>query len=167
VNRDQLEHVIREVGRRTGLEYFYIIGSSAILATLPKPIDAVLYKSRDVDVIPAPKDISKTEALADQLDWVLGEGSDFEIEHGYYVQGVTQTTPTYAPHGWEARALPIRVDRYTGLCMEAHDLALSKYGAGREKICCSPERWLKPEYSTRPYCCNVCKMLKPKTSYVP
>lgn len=133
MNRRQLEHIIREVGRRTGEEYFYIIGSAAVLAILPDATDAALVGTRDVDVLPAPVDASKTEALADQLDWVLGEGSDFEIEHGYYVQGVTQATPTYAPQGWQARAIPIRVDSYTGLCMEVHDLTLSKYGAGREK----------------------------------
>lgn len=31
------------------------------------------------------------------------------------------------------RTVPVKVDGYTGLCMEIHDLALSKYGAGREK----------------------------------
>jgi vacuolar-type H+-ATPase subunit B/Vma2 len=29
--------------------------------------------------------------------------------------------------------VPVKVDGYTGLCMEIHDLVLSKYGAGREK----------------------------------
>jgi hypothetical protein len=32
------------------------------------------------------------------------------------------------------RAVPIRVDEYTGWCMESHDLVLSKLGAGREKV---------------------------------
>jgi len=32
-----------------------------------------------------------------------------------------------------ARAIPVRVDRYTGWCMDPHDLVLSKLGASREK----------------------------------
>lgn len=31
------------------------------------------------------------------------------------------------------RARPVEASGYTGLCMEAHDLALSKFGAGRPK----------------------------------
>jgi hypothetical protein len=34
---------------------------------------------------------------------------------------------------WKARARPVRVETYTGWCMEPHDLVLSKLGVGREK----------------------------------
>lgn len=81
MNRQQLEQVIEEVGRRTGLEYFYIIGAAAILAELPEPSEAALVQTRDVDVVPGIADTSEEERIADQIDWVLGEGSDFEIEH--------------------------------------------------------------------------------------
>ena len=37
-----LKHVIREVGERTGLDYFFIIGSAAVLASLPKAADPAL-----------------------------------------------------------------------------------------------------------------------------
>lgn len=130
MKRSQLEHVILEIGRRNDLEYFFIVGSAAILAFLPDPPEGALTATRDVDVIPPEDD----DALADRLSWVLGEGSEFEIEHGYYVQGVSWSTPAFAPSGWHLRACPIQVDnRYTGLCMEPHDLVLSKLGAGREK----------------------------------
>lgn len=129
MRRAQLEHVILEVGRRNDLEYFYIIGSAAILAVLPDPPEGALTATRDVDVIP-PHDDDK---LADRISWVLGEGSDFDIEYGYYAQGVSWSTPQFAPRNWHLRALPVRVQRYTGLCMEPHDLVLSKLGAGREK----------------------------------
>lgn len=130
MKRSQLEHVILEIGRRNDLEYFFIVGSAAILAFLPDPPEGALTATRDVDVIPPEDD----DALADRLSWVLGEGSEFEIEHGYYVQGVSWSTPQFAPRDWHLRACPIHVDnRYTGLCMEPHDLVLSKLGAGREK----------------------------------
>ena len=127
--RSQLQHVILEVGRRFDLRDFHIVGSAAILAVLPNPPEGALTAPRDVDVIPPLDD----EHMADPISFDLGEASDFDLEHGYYAQGVTSATPKYAPCGWKARAVPIRVEKYTGWCMEAHDLVLSKLGAGREK----------------------------------
>lgn len=126
---NQLRHVILEIGRRFDLSDFHIVGSAAILAAVPNPPEGALTATRDVDVIP-PQDDERT---ADRISFVLGEAIDFDLEHGYYAQGVTSRTPTYAPRGWKARAVPIRVEKYTGWCMEAHDLVLSKLGAGREK----------------------------------
>ena len=127
--RSQLQHVILEIGRRFDLEDFHVIGSAAILAVLPDPPVGALTATRDVDVIPPDDD----ERLADRISFVLGEASDFDAEYGYYAQGVTSRTPTYAPRGWRARAIPLRVGQYTGWCMDPHDLVLSKLGAGREK----------------------------------
>lgn len=127
--RHQLQHVILEIGRRFDLSEFHVIGSAAILAVLPDPPVGALTATRDVDVIPPNDD----ERLADRISFVLGEASDFDIEHGYYAQGVTSRTSTYAPGNWKARAVPVQVETITGWCMEAHDLVLSKLGAGREK----------------------------------
>jgi hypothetical protein len=129
VVRSQLQHVILEIGRRFDLRDFYIIGSAAILAVLPNPPEGALTATRDVDIVPPDDD----ERLADQISYVLGEASDFDLEHGYYAQGVTSATPTYAPTGWMERAVPVRIEAHTGWCMEAHDVVLSKLGAGREK----------------------------------
>jgi hypothetical protein len=129
VYRSQLQHVILEIGRRFDLYDFHIVGSAAILAVLPNPPEGALTATRDVDVIPPQDD----ERMADRISFVLGEASDFDLEYGYYAQGVASSTPRYAPTGWKARAVPIRVEKYTGWCMETHDLVLSKLGAGREK----------------------------------
>ena len=91
--RNQLQHVILEIGRRFDLKDIYIIGSAAILAAIPDPPEGELTATRDVDVI-APRD---EERLADQISFVLGEASDFEAEYGYYVQGVTSETPNMRP----------------------------------------------------------------------
>jgi len=129
MQRHQLQHVILEIGRRFHLRDFYIVGSAAILAVLPDPPAGSLTATRDVDVIPPGDD----EQLADRISFVLGEASDFDIEHGYYAQGVSLRTPAFAPADWQGRALPVRVAEYTGWCMEPHDLVLSKLGAGRDK----------------------------------
>ena len=129
MQRHQLQHVILEIGRRFDLPEFYIVGSAAILAAIPDPPAGSLTATRDVGVIPPGDD----EQLADRISFVLGEASDFDMEYGYYAQGVSLRTPAFAPADWQARALPVRVAEYTGWCMEPHDLVLSKLGAGRDK----------------------------------
>ena len=130
MRRPQLEHVTLEVGRRNDLEYFYIIGSAANLAVVPDPPEWALNVTRDADVISPHQD----DALSDRISRVLGESLEVVIEHGYYVQGVSRSTPAFAPQGREQRANPVRVQtRHTGLCMEPHDLVIGKLGAGREK----------------------------------
>jgi|SRR5579871_1302260 len=133
MRRQDLDYVIAEVGRRTGLDYFYIIGSAAVLASLPASRDPALVSTRDIDILPSPEEPARQQEYADRLDRLFGEMSAFDAEHGFYVQGVDSTTAKYAPAGWRERAIPVRAGDVTGLCMEPHDLALSKYGAGREK----------------------------------
>lgn len=129
MRRAELQRIIYEVGSRFEQDRFYIIGSAAILAVLPEPPEGALTATRDVDVIPR----GDEDAIANHISNVLGEASDFDIENGYYAEGVTSETPTYAPSGWKHRAIPVQVDVYTALCMEPHDLLISKLGAGREK----------------------------------
>ena len=37
------------------------------------------------------------------------------------------------PEGWESRLVPVPTAAGTGLCLEPHDLLISKYVAGTEK----------------------------------
>ncbi len=129
MRRAQLQHIILEIGERFGLTEFYVIGSAAILAFLPDPPEGALVATRDVDVIPSAGD----EKVADQISYVMGEASEFDMAHGYYAQGVTLSTPVYAPRNWQSRTIPVQVGRFCALCMEPHDLLISKLGAGREK----------------------------------
>jgi hypothetical protein len=127
--RNQLQHVILEIGRRFDLKDIYIVGSAAILAAMPDPPEGELTATRDVDVIP-PRD---EERLADKISFVLGEASDFDAEYGYYAQGVTSETPAFAPVDWRSRTIDIPVAGTVGHCMDPNDLVLSKLGAGRPK----------------------------------
>lgn len=129
MRRNQLQHVILEIGQRFDLKDIYIIGSAAILAAIPDPPEGELTATRDVDVIP-PRD---EERLADQISFVLGEASDFDAEYGYYAQGVTSETPEYAPSDWKSRTIDIPVAGIVGRCMDPNDLIISKLGAGRPK----------------------------------
>lgn len=130
MRRRELQHIVLEVGERFALTEVFVIGSSAILAVLPDPPEGVLTTTRDVDIIP-PND--EDERMADQISFVIGEASPFDIEYGYHAQGVSLKTPTYAPHGWQARTVDVSVGKIVAHCMEPHDVVLSKLGAGREK----------------------------------
>ena len=71
----------------------------------------------------------------DDVDLAIGEGSFFHETYGYYAQGVGPETATL-PGGWQDRL--VRVENantggVAGLCLDTHDLAISKYVAGREK----------------------------------
>lgn len=133
MDRGKLQLIIYEVGRRLQLESFYVIGSAAVFASLPMSTDTVLTRTQDVDVAFGPSGDIAAEELATRVDWLIGEGSDFDIEYGVHGQGVSLDTATFAPAGWTERCIPVEVEGYRGLCMELHDLAISKYGAGREK----------------------------------
>ena len=72
---------------------------------LPNPPEGALTATRDVVVIPPNDD----ERLGGRISFVLGEASEFDLEHGYYAQGVTSKTPRFAPANWMSRAVPVRL----------------------------------------------------------
>ncbi len=77
----------------------------------------------------------RSPELADKVDGAIGEASKFHEQFGYYAQGVAPDTAKL-PRGWQRRLVRVENSNtggYAGLCLEAHDLAISKYAAGREK----------------------------------
>jgi hypothetical protein len=59
----------------------------------------------------------------------------FQDTYGYYAQGVTPQTATL-PSGWRKRLIPYSTpatNGVTALCLEPHDLWISKAVAGRPK----------------------------------
>jgi hypothetical protein len=130
VKREQLEHLIRAAGDVSGSRRLIVVGSQAILGQHPydAPVRATL--SREADLIP----IDAPEA-ADAISGALGELSTFDESFGYHADGVGLDTATL-PSGWRDRLVAIdnpNTNGYIGLCLELHDLLLSKYFAGRDK----------------------------------
>lgn len=129
MRRSELEHAIRAACDVAGVTEIIVIGSQAILGQFPDA-PGELRQSREVDVF------STTSPAAPELiDGVLGELSQFDQTHGFYVHGVGPET-AILPAGWEERLIPVRNENTrgcTGWCLEAHDLAASKLAAGREK----------------------------------
>lgn len=131
MKREQLEHVIRASSRICVEPVFVVIGSQAILGTHPDTLEAALVRSVEADLYPL-----YAPAKSDLLN-AIGWGSEFHNTYGYYVDGVDDSTATL-PEGWIDRVRAVDVEltdgaMARGLCLEPHDLAVSKLAAGREK----------------------------------
>ena len=129
MKRSELEHLIRAAGSIANDPEIVVIGSQSILGQFPNAPPSLLV-SAEADVFP----LNHPE-LSDLIDASIGEGSPFHELYGYYAQGVDERTATL-PHGWRERLVKISNPNtvgITGLCLDVHDLAISKYVAGREK----------------------------------
>ncbi len=126
MTRSQLEHLIRAAATIAEDDEIVVIGSQAILGQVPDP-PAELCRSMEADLWP----LNHPERW-ELVDGSIGELSPFHETFGYYAQGVGPETATL-PAGWESRVVPLRSRGATGLCLEVHDLVISKYVAGREK----------------------------------
>ena len=147
MERHELEHIIRAAGEIAQVKKMIIFGSQSILAQFPdvsKHISEldnsktsilvqnrkILIKSIEADVM-----IPDSEEKTELVEAVLGELSLFHDTFGYYAQGVDLTT-SKLPEGWEDRLVEIcneNTNGISGMCLEIHDLMISKLYAGREK----------------------------------
>lgn len=130
MNWAQLEHVIRAAGTIADVDELVVIGSAALLGTLPDPPAALVVRSMEADLYPP-----AAPHLADLIDGSIGEGSPFHETFGYHAHGVAEETAVL-PSGWRARALVRTTPGMQGrraVFPDIHDLALSKLVAGRAK----------------------------------
>ncbi|HNQ72727.1 MAG TPA: hypothetical protein PKN95_03880 [Verrucomicrobiota bacterium] len=129
MQRPQLEHIIRAAIGITGATEIVVIGSQALLGQFPHAPTALLV-SIEADVF-----TFRDPADADLIDGSIGEGSPFHQTFGYYAHGVAEETAILPP-GWKERLVRLQnsnTGNGCGLCLEAHDLAVAKLAAGREK----------------------------------
>lgn len=129
MNRTQLEPIIRAASAITDSQAIVVLGSQAIHAQHQRvPKEALLSMEADV----YPKDCPER---ADLIEGSIGEHSYFHDTFGYYAQGVSPST-AILPTGWQDRLQIIHNENTgtgIGLCLELHDLVLSKFVANREK----------------------------------
>ena len=129
MTRLELEHLIRAAASVADEDELVVIGSQAVLGQFPDA-PAELLRSVEADLYPR-----HAPGKADLIDGSIGEGSPFHDAFGYYAQGVGPETAVL-PAGWEVRLIPIsnaNTRHATGWSVEIHDLAISKYVAGRKK----------------------------------
>ena len=129
MTRAELEHAIRAACDVANDPEIYVFGSQAILGSVPDA-PAALRQSAEADVVP-----KNFPDRSDDIDGALGELSHFHRTHGFYVHGVSLPTAKL-PEGWSDRCIRVQNDNtrgHSGLCLEAHDLALAKLAAFRDK----------------------------------
>lgn len=130
MRRDQFEHVIAAAANVIGEDEFVVIGSQAILGLLAEPPEELL-QSMEADIYPL-----RDPGLADAVEGVLGDGSAFEQQFGYYAHAVGPETAK-APAGWMDRLVRVEIPprlgsdrRLVAWCLEVHDLVLAKLARG-------------------------------------
>jgi hypothetical protein len=129
MNRSNLEHIIRASAAITGANKIVVIGSQSILGPHPNaPRECLISQEADVFTFRDAKD-------GELVDGSIGEGSPFHSTFGYYAHGIAEETAILPP-GWKSRLFTLKNENTgtgEGLCLEPHDLAVSKLAAGREK----------------------------------
>lgn len=133
MNREQLAHVLRAAATVVDDGGIVVVGSQAILGTYDSddlPEEATMSVEADVAFWDDPD-----EAKSDRVDGAIGEYSPFHQQFGYYGQGVSVATAVL-PAGWRDRVVRFDLadaEPSAAVCIEAHDLVVSKLVAGREK----------------------------------
>jgi hypothetical protein len=129
MKRAELEHIIGAAATIADDDEIVVVGSQAVLGQFPDAPDD-LCVSNEADVWPRNR-----PERSELIEGSIGELSMFHETFGYYAQGVGPETAVL-PDGWESRLIPVKTPATrgaTGLCLEIHDLVISKYVAGREK----------------------------------
>lgn len=132
MNRDQLHALLTEARRQTQHTEFVIVGSLAILGAVSEP-PSTMVVSIDVDTY-LKNDPQRTGELVE----ALGQGSPFEDEHGYYLDPVSPSLPSF-PDGWRDRLIELDFGDVRAFFVDPNDVAVSKYMRGEDR----DMRWLR------------------------
>lgn len=133
MRRSELAHILRAACDVTNDPRILVIGSQAILASFDEealPLEATMSIEADLAFFDDPE-----ERKSDLVDGAIGELSPFHDEFGIYGQGVSLSTATL-PTGWQERLTSFdhpEAGESRAVCLEPHDLVVSKLVAGREK----------------------------------
>jgi uncharacterized nucleotidyltransferase DUF6036 len=133
MRRGELEHVLRAACEIAGAAEALVIGSQAILGSFSEDaLPPEAFRSIEVDLAFL-DDVN--DERSDRVDGAIGELSPFHETYGYYAQGVSVST-AILPSGWQDRLIMFDTPRTApgrGLCLEPHDLVVSKLVAFRRK----------------------------------
>lgn len=128
MERSELEHLLRAAGEIIDERQFIVIGSQSILGKYPNAPEELL-RSREADFI------AKNKPERTRMLEAIGEASRFYETHGYYVDPVDSRTAVL-PKDWKSRLVNVSspsTKGVTGLCLDPHDLFISKIAASRDK----------------------------------
>ena len=127
MKKQQVDHVLRAAGRITGQKQFVIVGSQALHGKHPDLPDEIC---RSAEVVPDRKGHSQQDGMA-QRRRGLALPPVLRV-----LRRSRQRIDGHAPArmAWALVNLPEGdTEGVRGLCLDPHDLAISKYYARREK----------------------------------
>jgi len=121
MRRNDLQRLFARAKELTGATDFVVLGSLAALG-YTGDVPPRMAMSVDVDAY-----IKNDPARVFELARLLGQGSVFEAEHGYYLDPISPTVATL-PAGWEQRLVRIGLEpEVVAWFLEPNDAAVSKY----------------------------------------
>ena len=130
LSRVDLELALDVCAAAVGEREFIVVGAISILGPCAAP-PAALLMSADIDLFPRSRDSAEVNAVIAQR---CGAGSEFEDEHGFYVESLGRWTLSTALPGWEDRLVKVESPAgVAGWCLSALNLAVVKLDAAREK----------------------------------
>lgn len=130
LSRADLQLALETCAAATGEREYIIVGAVSIVGQCPEPPPS-LVMSADIDLFPRNRESAEVNSV---IAARCGAGSEFEDEHGFYVEGVGRRTLLTAPPGWEERLIRVEsASAVVGWCLSALDLAVVKLDAAREK----------------------------------
>lgn len=124
-----LATLFEEARRRTRHTEFVVVGSLSALGVLdPGAIPPRMLMSIDVDCF-----TRNDPGRIFELNAALGQGSEFEAVHGFYLDPISPDLPTL-PESWRHRL--VRVPLPNGIVvffLDPNDAAVSKYARGEPR----------------------------------
>lgn len=134
-----LDRAVRALCEYFNTDTTIIIGSQAILVGWP---DAPALMRTSVEIDAYPCNAREWEAMhpdaeaSEEISVLFGYLSDFHTAHGFYIDGVDETTARLPP-GWRERAVSRAVHSYgrmvSAIAPATNDLIVSKLHPLREK----------------------------------
>ena len=116
---EDLLRVVRALAYEFETDTVFVVDSQAILASMPDAPEAAR-ESPEIDAFPANARIWElTEAkrtrdgvqpiASEHIDGLFGSESQFHRTHGFYIDGVDETTAKL-PKGWQGRAVRVQTE---------------------------------------------------------
>lgn len=141
VGRHDLERAVRAIAEHFDTDEVYVIGSQALLVGRPD-VERALRMSQEFDIYPGnAKDWESSQSerieASEEINAHFGEGSQFHRTHGFFIDGVDETTAKLPP-GWQFRSEKLEVDLGNGriakaVAPEPADLIAAKLARGDPK----------------------------------
>jgi hypothetical protein len=138
MRRDDIRKALEAACAISSHHEFIIAGSLSVLGLIDTPPKQMAI-SIDIDFFPL-----RDPGRANDIAAVLGEGSDFHLRHGYYLDAISPELPVL-PEGWRDRLIPVQLGQTTAFFLDVHDAAISKYA--RSEL--NDFRWLEAGYEAQ------------------